>query len=132
MSLRLSILLPSLQMTTAGTLSRIRLVICAGEKNRSQVALSGRARDPASFIRRKLLISFRLSILHESAAGHFLHPHEQKRRHEGAHFCIRAGEKNRTPDLCLEGRCFTTKLHPQVSMRSDSLREGREVWPGQK
>ncbi len=25
-----------------------------------------------------------------------------------------AGEKNRTPDRCLEGSCFTTKLHPRM------------------
>ncbi len=25
-----------------------------------------------------------------------------------------AGEKNRTPDYCLEGSRFTTKLHPQA------------------
>ncbi len=26
-----------------------------------------------------------------------------------------AGEKNRTPDYCLEGSRFTTKLHPRVN-----------------
>ena len=27
-----------------------------------------------------------------------------------------AGEKNRTPDYCLEGSRFTTKLHPRVNV----------------
>lgn len=48
--------------------------------------------------------------------GTYFTPHcrQQKSHHKDGFSVGSAGERNRTPDLCLEGRCFTTKLHPHL------------------
>lgn len=55
------------------------------------------------------------SIPHEQSPRLFFTPHSSNKKtvlRDG--FSVGcAGERNRTPDLCLEGRCFTTKLHPR-------------------
>ena len=42
------------------------------------------------------------------------------------HMC--AGEKNRTPDYCLEGSRFTTKLHPRFEYTKRLVYVARECW----
>ena len=38
-----------------------------------------------------------------------------------------AGERNRTPDYCLEGSRFTTKLHPLFKQRRDNIFSSRKA-----
>ena len=39
-----------------------------------------------------------------------------------------AGEKNRTPDYCLEGSRFTTKLHPRSERQKQPVQEVKNNW----
>ena len=41
-----------------------------------------------------------------------------------------AGRRNRTDDLCVEGRCFTSKLYPQQQKKTKHSLSNRLVKPG--
>ena len=95
-------------------------LICAGEKNRSRITKYicssstpnlQSVLDPASLV--NIAAAFDSSRKQSSLlTSPFSH---KKNRHKVGFSYTCAGEKNRTPDHCLEGSCFTTKLHPRAS-----------------
>ncbi len=88
------------------------VLVCAGEKNRSQVQIKDLTRYPAS------ALSFFALLQNSHGPPAFDSSHKLLMTTAETLTRIRlvicAGEKNRTPDYWLEASRFTTKLHPQM------------------